>query len=700
MSDPTCLPPAPQEDSAKLLRATRDLFQRRLKEIVSRSGIRSPLALEAFSREVGEAHDQLASASPLDDFGQAADLTASRLTLMGDSDLDLEIRIGEIGSHLREAGGTELWRSQLRYKALLGRPTLREADHPVGPEVICLGLWVICQQSGGTLDQQLALLDRLEGNLSEELPTVYREIGELLARAGIEPAPGQIVAGAAGSRSDAEPASRGSPPPTNPLSALQQVVHQRLDAGQVASSGGGPRGHSERSGNAALDAAAMVMLNHLLARLTALEARSASVISAGTAENSVARPVLSALKSADLDLPLGQAEAVTLDTMALIFTAIFDSADLPDAIKAAIARLQIPLLKRAIVDPSLFANAKHPVRLLINRMARAAIGLARNTGCEHPVCEQIDRLTVAVREVLAVNGAQLDPYLTELDALIDERDRTIRQAANAHVQLVLAHEGRQYAERLAHTWLRTSLARTHSPDVEEFLENYWWRVMVGAALDGGADSKRWQQDSTTADELIWSVQPKQTAEERKRLAGLASSLVRRIGAGLDEIGVSAAERGPFLNTLFDLQTAALRSATQIRLSASASEPRDKAPADASSSATLKTGPRLLARDGQRVHYLRLATEAAAPDNGSQESWQVGDWLRFFSSDQDLLCGLCCWQSPSSGTVLLFNPDWGYAVAMSPAVLDEQLRAGRAQIASRIAIFDAAAEQALSLLDKR
>ena len=155
-----------------------------------------------------------------------------------------------------------------------------------------------------------------------------------------------------------------------------------------------------------------------------------------------------------------------------------------------------------------------------------------------------------------------------------------------------------------------------------------------------------------------------------------------------------------LNTLFDLQTAALRSATQIRVSASACEPRDKAPADASSSAALKTGPRLLARDGQRVHYLRLATESASPHEDSEESWQVGDWLRFHASDHEPLCGLCCWQSPSSGTVLLFNPDWGHAVAISPAVLDEQLRAGRAQIASRIAIFDAAAEQALNRLDKR
>jgi hypothetical protein len=65
-----------------------------------------------------------------------------------------------------------------------------------------------------------------------------------------------------------------------------------------------------------------------------------------------------------------------------------------------------------------------------------------------------------------------------------------------------------------------------------------------------------------------------------------------------------------------------------------------------------------------------------------------------------LCGLGCWQNPSSGTILFFNPDWPYAVAMSAATVDQQIRSGRAQLVSRVAIFDAAAERALGLLEKR
>ena len=47
----------------------------------------------------------------------------------------------------------------------------------------------------------------------------------------------------------------------------------------------------------------------------------------------------------------------------------FVSADrqLPDAIKALLGRLQIPVLKAAMLDKEFFSRRKHPARLLVNR---------------------------------------------------------------------------------------------------------------------------------------------------------------------------------------------------------------------------------------------------------------------------------------------------------------------------------------------
>ncbi|MCP5248083.1 MAG: DUF1631 family protein [Candidatus Accumulibacter sp.] len=688
------------EDPFEVLRASRELFLNRLREIVGQAGVAGPSLLEAFADEVGSAFDQLASTRPRDEFDEAGDLTASRLTLMGDDQLEVDIRIRDIGSRLRDAGGRDLWRSQLRYMTLLRRPKMKDAGNPVGPEAICHGLWAIGAAGGGDLAQTLAQLDRVEERLRQKLSGLYREIDALLAAHGIEPAAVQNAPSAAGA--DAQRAV-GSEAGGNPLSALQQAMRQRREAdqpavpGQLAGGGGDPR-----AGNPTLDTAAMVMVKHLFDRLTLLEARSATASGDTGAGGSASRPPLSALKSTDLDLPLGKPEAIALDTMAMIFEAIFDASELPDTVKAAIGRLQIPLLKRAIVDPSLFANDTHPARLLINRMARAAIGLPRDAGWQHPVCKRIGAVTAAVRDALGKDDTRLDPHLAELEALIAERDQAIRLAAAGHVLLVVGHEKEQQATQLARRWLQASLARAPAPAIAVFLEKYWWRVMVAAALAGGSDGTRWREDSATAQDLVWSVEPKPTADERKRLASVASSLVRRIAAGLDEIGVAGPERVLFLNTLFDLQTAALR-AQAATATAPPEAPDDSGyrAAGANPGPTLDSGPRILEGDGLRVHHLGMSASPLAPRRPSASDWQVGDWLRFPVPDQEPLTGLCCWQSPSSATVVLFNPDWGgnCAFAIAGNALDQQLRAGHAQIVSRMTIFDAAAERALSLLGK-
>ena len=83
--------------------------------------------------------------------------------------------------------------------------------------------------------------------------------------------------------------------------------------------------------------------------------------------------------------------------------------------------------------------------------------------------------------------------------------------------------------------------------------------MQSAHLDGGTAGTRWTEYDATSKELLWSVQPRPSAEERKQLLSLIPSLIKRINAGLDLLAIPAEERTPFLNACFDLQTAALRT---------------------------------------------------------------------------------------------------------------------------------------------
>ena len=74
--------------------------------------------------------------------------------------------------------------------------------------------------------------------------------------------------------------------------------------------------------------------------------------------------------------------------------------------------------------------------------------------------------------------------------------------------------------------------------------------------------------------------------------------------------------------------------------------------------------------------------------------RTGDWVAFRMADDQSLCGRVCSISKESGKLLLANPDWDFAVLLHPAIMESQIREGKAGVSSRFSLFNAAAEQAL------
>jgi hypothetical protein len=109
---------------------------------------------------------------------------------------------------------------------------------------------------------------------------------------------------------------------------------------------------------------------------------------------------------------------------------------------------------------------------------------------------------------------------------------------------------------------------------------------------------------------------------------------------------------------------------------------------------------LLEKDGKLVQYLGLPGDTPSQWRAGSRVGKEGNWISFHLPDGEHLCGRYCWQAAPSGTILLFNTDWGYAVALAPSSLEQQLRSGLARVVSDASLFDEAAERALGQLSAR
>ena len=680
----------PQADDAfHILRDCRTLYLKQLGQLLQEAGRVPGDAVQAFQQTVGDYFDEMVSSRRRSGFDVANGLTASRISLVGESDLELEIRLGEFSARLMETAGSELWRVYLRFVTLLKRPDLSSADNPVGPKGIALGLLEFCSRLGEDHEQTLARVDQLEGYFSRYLTVVYDTLNNFFDERQVEAAQASIVTAPDSAAPHAPFAT-----PANPAAALQKSL---LGPGRDVS------GNDSGPGASLLSQA---MLARLLTRLDeleksgrlgpasppnfsltathpSLEALIPGLFDAeGDGDSQLAPP--QALNSSELGIPTGAPEAASIDALALIFETIFASPILPEAIKAALSSLQIPLLKAAMLDTGFFTAPKHPARQLLDKIARAALGLPLDVPSGHPVCARIQTIASQVRSEFTNDVQVFERRIGELNNLIAERDETVARSAEAYLPLLHQVERHNQASRRCRQAIEQHLAAGAPADIAAFLRTYWLKVLLVIWMENGEQSPAWLENSSLVGDLLWSVRPKTDIEERKQLAKMLQPMVQRLNAGMARIGVPEETQSAFLDTCFSLQTAAMRGAA-------GKPPETVQPAaqeGGPTSSELVSGKLLLKifdRPGNTANSSRLRPPPARP----------GSWLLLSLSENPPLCGRLCPGSPDSSLLLVANPDWGFALAIHPDVLENMLATGSARICSNDSLFNSAAEKALS-----
>ena len=132
------------------------------------------------------------------------------------------------------------------------------------------------------------------------------------------------------------------------------------------------------------------------------------------------------------------------------------------------------------------------------------------------------------------------------------------------------------AKAVAQDEIKTRVRAGKMPKlVFKFLAHQWVKLLLLAHLKRGQDTEAWTTALETMDQLIWSVGPKPTLEDRRKLAALLPVLLKRLARGMQIVGTSEAIRTRFLADLLKLHTDAMGGAVPRSLPATeAAAPRD------------------------------------------------------------------------------------------------------------------------------
>jgi hypothetical protein len=675
------------DNKSGILHACRNLYLKQLSQLLQEGDHLPASALQAFQKGAADFFDAMTSPQRKSSFQDADGLTASRISLVGENDLELEIRLGDFTATLLERNGAELWRVYLRFVTLLEQPNLSTADNPVGPKGIAEGLNALCLELAENHDKSLERIERLENYFAEHLSVLYASLNDFLASQQVEAAQPTLI-------TSPEPVSTSSQS-INPAAALQRNL---LGPQTVA------EGHVSQAGNTAAAALfSQAMLDRLLNRLDELEsmprftptvhtqtlgnAPALESLIPGLFTNAPGRPPEAprALNSNELGIPGGAPEAATIDALALIFEAIFAAEQLPAAIKSILSSLQIPLLKAAMLDGTFFSDNRHPARQLLDKMAQASLGLPADVATSHPLCTSLQSIAGNLRSEFSRDLQVFAHYDLELDTLIAARQQKASELAHAYAPLLAAFEQHNQARWRSRKIIEQSCPPETPVQIRQFLDEHWLRRLQQAWLEGGEQGGEWLGSVKLVEDLVWSAQPKTEVDARKGLAKILPEMLKQLNAGMEKIALPEAERNAFLDVCFALQTSAMRGLNTATPSpANEKKPPHKA--------------EVLFAEISASQLLLKTCSLSDAENGSIPA-RFGEWLDF-DYDGLKLCGLLAASRPDSSTCLLVNPEWPFAVAMQSAALCRQFSQQQARVVSTDSLFNKAAEKALHNTPKK
>lgn len=243
-----------------------------------------------------------------------------------------------------------------------------------------------------------------------------------------------------------------------------------------------------------------------------------------------------------------------INLIAMLFEFILDDRNLPDSLKVLIGRLQIPMLKVAVLDKSFFSRGTHPARRLLNEIASAALGWGgRDDNLRDSLYLRVEQIVQRLLNDFVDDPAIFSELLADfLTFTNDERRRSelLEQRTRD------AEEGRARAElvrqRVQQELNQRLLGKTLPEVVVRLLEEAWSKVLLLTCLKHGEQSTEWSAGLAAMDDLIWSVELHSEADARQLLLDLVPGLLKSLRDGL-----TSAAFDPFATREFFSQLEAL-----------------------------------------------------------------------------------------------------------------------------------------------
>lgn len=490
------------------------------------------------------------------------------LTLVELDEMEDAVAIANMIKRVRPLFEDDLFAVSVRLKTLMHLKSLNADENPLDPKTICESFHTAAGALQTDVKAKLIFYKLFEKQVMNNLSHFYKGVNNLLIEKGIMPEMNvdkerqqqttRFMAKRPEKNAPIDPFQDDPTPPGAEAGAvtsdgnviqaqnLFSMLQRAVGGPGGGSPGGGPGGQMPGGGGGEVfepqgGVVAPAAPAQMVAGLNSLQAVSLNTAPAITTSPAEARQGLQQQLGqfrAEYASDASAADKQLIDVISMLFDYFFDDAELPDPIKVLIGRLQIPILKAAMLDNDFFNKKKHPARRFLDGVSHASLGWDK-TQDESPLVVKIEEIVNFILSEFVDDTAIFQQACEQLDNYLEQEARRIE----ASEEKILAEEqsredqirrARQVTSELIDRLIE---GRQLSHGVVDFLQTTWSSVLFSAFLSLGEDSNHWKNLKRISTVFVWSLISKNTEEERIRILKTIPPLLRALSKGMDLINI-------------------------------------------------------------------------------------------------------------------------------------------------------------------
>ncbi|MCQ4322301.1 DUF1631 domain-containing protein [Stutzerimonas stutzeri] len=637
------------------------------------------------------------------------------LALVQNDELEESVAIDTMVAKVMSRASQPLSHLTTRINVLVSKK-LDDKTNPLGPQQLCEYFLEACRSLGVEIKVKLIILKLFERYVLTDLEQLYAESNQTLVAAGILPE----LQSAQPRRSPSRPGASGSSAPRSGTGFSEAPAY--VDSGVQEAFGNLQALLSELRGsglparNLPSDAIP-ISSNDLMRLLSHLQSRAPQQIDEFDLQVQLEQLLHRVSARSGKSRVVGEVDEDVINLVSMLFEFILDDRTLPDSLKALIGRLQIPVLKVAVLDKTFFSRGSHPARRLLNEIASASMGWADQDEVQRDsLYQKIEQIVARLLNDFVDDPAIFSELLADFLAFTgDERRRSelLEQRTRD------AEEGRAKAEmarqEVEHALNQRLLGKTLPEVVVRLLQEAWSKVLLLTCLKHGTQSEQWQAALATMDDLIWSVAPHEDLESRARLLELVPSLLKNLRDGLVSAAFDPFGTSDFFTRLEALHVQTLQQLNNPTKTAPASEPLDRGRSAAdqklelppredsvnqpASSAMVEVNEEivLLAPGETREHEPEINLDDNDEALMQVDNLRVGSWVEFQEDEEHKLrCKLAAVIKPT-GKYIFVNRTGMKVLEKTRMGLAIEFRRGAIRLLNDALLFDRALESVIGNL---